>query len=221
MGLAGALPQRAGRRQPRPPVPGAAVRTILFVDDHPVFREGLKRTLEAEIPDLSVIAVGDAAASLQILASGRDVDLLLADYRLPDENGLALLARVRRGYPTVGAGLFCSDLTPALIHEARSLGAVLCLSKARAPAELVAAIRSVFQGGEVFEAAHVDPDSNISTRRREILALAAQGHPDKVIGGRLGVSENTVRNHWKYIFEQLSVNSRTEAVGKAIRRGMI
>ena len=127
MGLAGALPQRAGRRQPRPPVPGAAVRTILFVDDHPVFREGLKRTLEAEIPDLSVIAVGDAAASLQILASGRDVDLLLADYRLPDENGLALLARVRRGYPTVGAGLFCSDLTPALIHEARSLGAVLGL----------------------------------------------------------------------------------------------
>ena len=200
---------------------GAAVRTILFVNDHPVFREGLKRTLEAEIADLSVIPTGDCASAMQFLHSGADVDLVLADYRLPDDDGLALMARVRRQFPTIGVGLFCSDLRPGLVREAQALGAVMCLSKTRAPTEIVAALRDVFQGGHAFETGAHGAENQISSRRREILTLAAQGHPDKVIGGRLGVSENTVRNHWKYIFEQLSVNSRTEAVGKAIRRGMI
>ncbi|HMN70647.1 MAG TPA: response regulator transcription factor [Rhodoblastus sp.] len=198
------------------------MRTILFVDDHPVFRDGLRRTLEADIADLDVVTVGDAASALNLLESGRDVDLLLTDYRLPDRDGLALLADARRSFPTVGAGLLCGDLSPALLREARALGAILCLSKARAPADIVAAVRDVFQGGQAFERTSGDCEANrMSSRRREILALASRGHPDKVIGARLGVSENTIRNHWKYIFEQLSVNSRTEAVGKAIRRGMI
>jgi DNA-binding NarL/FixJ family response regulator len=197
------------------------VRTILFVDDHPIFREGLRRTLEAEFADISVDAAADAASALRALESGLDVDLLLADYKLPDRDGLSLIGEVRRVYPAVGTGLLCADLSSALIAEARALGVALCLSKARATGNLVAAIRSVFEGREVFEDATPAVTGAVSPRRRQILALASGGASDKAIAGELGVSENTVRNHWKYIFEQLGAGSRTQAVGKAIRQGMI
>ena len=201
---------------------GRSVRTILFVDDHPIFREGLRRTLESAVANLSVLPVDDASSARRTLQSGRDCDLLLTDYRLPDEDGLSLIHWVRRSFPTIGTGLFCADLSFALIAQARALGVVLCISKARAADDLVSAIQTVFHGGQVFDdIAGQDAPSVISPRRREILVLASKGLPDKTIGDQLGVSENTIRNHWKYIFEQLGVNSRTEAVSKAIRRAMI
>jgi len=198
------------------------VRTILFVDDHPIFRDGFRRNLESEVDDLTVLPVADSNSALRTLESGRDVDLLLTDYKLPDQDGLSLIGAVRRSFPTMGTGLLCADLTFAVMAQARALGVLLCMSKSRATGDLVAAIQVVFQGGQVFDgdisAAVGNP---VSPRRREILSLASKGHSDKAIAERLGVSENTVRNHWKYIFDQLSVSSRTEAVGRAIRQGMI
>ncbi len=196
------------------------MRTILFVDDHPIFREGFCRTLEAEIADLSVLCAPDAATTLDMVRSEPDIDLLLTDYKLPDQDGLALIAEVRRSFPTIAVGLLCADLPFALLARARALGVVLCMSKGRPSGNLVAALRIVFDGGQAFEDVPA-VGGPISPRRQDILMLASKGHSDKVIGDRLGVSENTVRNHWKWIFDQLDVSSRTEAVGKAIRQGMI
>ena len=199
-----------------------SVRTILFVDDHPIFRDGFRRTLETEIADLTVLSAADATSALRVLEGGQDIDLVLTDYKLPDQDGLSLVGVVRRSFPTVGTGLLCADLSFALMAQARALGVVLCMSKALAAGDLVAAIRIVFQGGQVFDdEVAAAAGGSVSARRRQILALASEGHSDKVIAERLAVSENTVRNHWKYIFDQLDVMSRTEAVGKAIRQGMI
>ena len=196
------------------------MRTILFVDDHPIFREGLRRTLEGEIVGLMVHCACDAKTTLAKLESGVDIDFLLTDYKLPDQDGLALIEAVRRLYPTVAAGLLCADLPFALLSRARMLGIAFCMSKGRSTGDLVAALQVVFEGGQYFE--DVPPQGGpISPRRYEILALASKGHSDKVISDQLRISENTVRNHWKYIFTQLGVGSRTEAVGKAIRQGMI
>lgn len=196
------------------------MRTILFVDDHPIFREGLRRTLEGEIAGLRVHCASDAKTALERLWSGLDIDLLLSDYKLPDQDGLTLIQVVRRQYPTVAAGLLCADLPFALLSRARALGIVLCMSKGRSASDLVVALQSVFEGGRCFEDVLLR-SGQISPRRYEILALASKGHSDKVIGDQLRISENTVRNHWKYIFTQLGVSCRTEAVGKAIRQGMI
>jgi DNA-binding NarL/FixJ family response regulator len=210
-----ALLRKAAREDQR-------VRTILFVDDHPIFRDGFQRNLESEVADLTVLSAADAKSALRTLESGRDVDLLLTDYKLPDQDGLALIAAARRLFPTMGTGLLCADLTFAVMAQARALGVLLCMSKARGTGDLVAAIRIVFQGGQVYDGdVSASAGGPVSPRRREILLLASKGQADKAIAEQLGVSENTVRNHWKYIFDQLEVNSRTEAVGKAIRQGMI
>ena len=200
----------------------AFVRSMLFVDDHPIYREGLRRTLELDLPDFRVTVVGDAASALALIEGEQDFDLCLSDYRLPDGDGLTLLQTIRRNRPSIALGLLCADLSIAHTDKARAIGAVLCLSKDRTPDELSLAISTVFQGGEAYDAiAAGQPMRVLSPRRREILSYASEGWLDKQICEKLGVSESTIRSHWVEIFEQLQVGNRTEAVSRALRLRLI
>ncbi|CCD89256.1 putative two-component transcriptional regulator, LuxR family [Bradyrhizobium sp. ORS 285] len=197
------------------------MRSVLFVDDHPIYRDAVRRTLELEIEGLRVATAENCGAALALLAD-REVDLCLADYRLPDGDGLSLLKQVRARHPLIAVGLLCADLSPALADGAAALGAVLCLSKDKTSADLVAAISIAFAGGRVYDAAGAGADSNaLSLRRREILIHASQGLLDKQISELMGVSESTIRAHWARIFEQLQVGNRTEAVTRALRQRLI
>ena len=197
------------------------MRSLLFVDDHPIYRDAVRRTLELEIEDLSVATAENCSATLALLAA-HEVDLCLSDYRLPDGDGLSLLKEVRARYPLIAVGLLCADLSPALAEGAASLGAVVCLSKDKTSADLVAAIRIAFLGGRVYDSVGAASDgTTLSLRRREILIYASQGLLDKQICELLGVSESTIRAHWGRIFEQLQVGNRTEAVTRALRQRLI
>ncbi|MBW7974079.1 response regulator transcription factor [Bradyrhizobium sp. BR 10289] len=195
--------------------------SLLFVDDHPIYRDAVRRTLELEIEDLSVATAESCTATLDFL-NAKEVDLCLADYRLPDGDGLSLLRDIKARFPLIALGLLCADLSSPLAEGAASLGAVLCLSKDKTSADLVAAIRIAFSGGKVFDPVSGATDGNmLSLRRREILIYASQGLLDKQICERLGVTESTIRAHWGRIFEQLQVGNRTEAVTRALRQRLI
>ena len=200
----------------------ALLRSVLFVDDHPIYRDGLRRTLESEISDLRVTTAGTIHAALELFGSGHNTDFCLSDYRLPDGDGLALLREVRKRNSSVALGLLSAEHSFALHDQARSVGAVLCLSKDRTPGELIAAIETIFQGGEAYDSVATKGSSRaLSLRRREILSYASGGLLDKQICERMGVSESTIRSHWVEIFTQLDVGNRTEAVTKAIRMRLI
>ena len=195
--------------------------SLLFVDDHPIYRDAVRRTLEAEIEELSVATAESCGAALDYL-NRNEVDLCLSDYSLPDGDGLSLLRDVKARFPLIAVGLLCADLSSPVAEGATALGAVVCLSKDKTSADLVAAIRIAFSGGKVFDPIAGGAEGNIlSLRRREILIYASQGLLDKQICERLGVTESTIRAHWGRIFEQLQVGNRTEAVTRALRQRLI
>jgi DNA-binding NarL/FixJ family response regulator len=199
------------------------MKHILFVDDHPIYRDGVHRVLESSDPDIKVHTVDGITSASNYLAETSDIDLCLTDHRLLDGDGVTLVRRVRNLYPSIAVGMLCAEPTLSLAEEVRLLGAVACLSKDRDPAGLCDAIQTLYNGGTIFDNVARSPtgDRTLSLRRREILVFAGQGVLDKQIGDKMGISESTVRNHWQNIFTQLGVGNRTEAVTKALRQRLI
>lgn len=197
--------------------------TLLFVDDHPLYREGVRRALSDATPDLRILLAEGHASALQVLSADPDIDLCLSDFQLPDGDGLALLGQVARRHPTVARGLLCGAPDPAMARQAQVLGCVACLSKDRDIASLGEALRSLFEGGSVYDVAPAAELSvvSLSDKRKEILRLAAKGLSNKEISALVGISERTVKDHWSYIFEQMGVSNRTEAVSQALRERLL
>ena len=201
---------------------GGHMKFMLFVDDHPIYRDGVRRALETGIDGLSVLVASNVEEALGLLRADARIDLCLADYLLPDGDGLTLISQIRTAHPTVAVGVLCGEPNFTLAEDVRSIGGVACLSKEMETEGLVAAVAAIFEGDDVFaigaQAAGAKP---LSDRRRRILIYASKGLPDKQISDRLGISESTVRNHWHHIFRQLGVTNRTEAVTQALRRNLI
>ena len=199
------------------------MRTMLLVDDHPLYREGMLRALHDTLPALCVRLAGDSTTALVVLRGLPDLDLCVADYRLPESTGLQLLEAVGRSFPLVARALIGSVLTPEMARRAQLIGCVACLSKDRDAAQMSAALQTLFDGGTVFD---VPPETaagtgGLSERRMEVLRLAAAGFTNRDIAMRLSVSERTVKDHWSYIFEQLRVANRVEAVTRAIQSQLL
>lgn len=195
---------------------------ILFVDDHPIYREGLRRALEARIEGLEVAVASGATEARARLTADRSIALCLADYRLVDGDGLELISGLRNSHPTVAVGLLCGEPTQALAAQVRALGGVACLPKELDTDDLVEAVEALLDGDEAFPSPVAGAGGTLmSQRRRDILTFASKGWPDKLIGEELGITESTVRNHWHHIFRRLGVNNRTEAVTKALRQKII
>ena len=199
------------------------MRTMLIVDDHPIYRDGLRRALCEAMTDLRVMTAGDNREAFAVLAASPEIDLCLADFRLPDGDGVALIGEIRRRHPHVATGILCAEPPAGLAARVRAIGGAACLSKERDTAGLVAAVETLFNGEVVFDPAG-SPGSGggpLTLKRTDILACASEGLSDKQIGERLKTTESAVRNHWQYIFVQLDVRNRTEAVSKAMRLRLI
>lgn len=193
---------------------------LLFVDDHPLYGAGVQAALSSAWPELSVTLAADADEALRRLTSDASADLCLVDLRLPGQDGLALLETLAAGWPWIARGLLCSEPSPAIAARARAAGCVACLSKTRDMHTLADAVRRLFAGELVFDA--VVPESTpLSDKRRQVLRLAAAGKTNKQIAHDLGITERTVKDHWSYIFAQLGVANRAEAVARAHQREMI
>jgi len=199
------------------------MRSLLFIDDHPIYRDGLSKALVASMHNLDIAVVDGCAAAIALIERSPTYDLCLADQRLKDGEGAVLIGLIKARCPLMAVGLLCAEPSASLAERVRRIGAVACLSKDRDTDGLVEALETLFAGGTVFDdfPSGQKDFSAFSLRRREILALAAQGLIDKQIADRLGVTESTIRNHWQHMFVRLGATNRTEAVGKAIRNGLI
>lgn len=219
---------------------------LLLADDHPVVRAGLRALFSLE-PDFEVVAEAETARDAVAAAIGLEPDVVLMDLQFgseirgseigsgdlrggdaqqPDLQG-SEATRLIRGEPNAPSVLILTNYdTDADILGAIEAGASGYLLKDAPPAELIAAVRAAAAGESALTpaietrlVAHVRrPESKLSRRETEVLALVAAGRSNREIGAELFLSEATVKSHLVHIFDKLQVASRTSAVARARTR---
>ena len=203
--------------------------TVLIAEDHTLVREGTREILERE-PDLTVVAEADRGDTALALLRRDRPDVALVDLRLPGLSGIeAARQTADAALPTRVLILSAFD-DEEYVVAALDAGAAGYLLKTIPSVELVDAVRRA-RGGEVVLqpvlAARLAGrlgrrrPRGLSPREQDVLRLLGRGMPNKKIARELGISERTVENHLRHIFEKLGVSSRTEAVVHALSRHLI
>ncbi|RZL89128.1 MAG: response regulator transcription factor [Variovorax sp.] len=201
---------------------------ILLIDDHALFRCGLRMVLTTGIPDLEV---QEAASLEEAMRSPMQAPaLVLLDIQLHGLNGLEGIALVKRKWPQVPVIILSSHAEPQTVGLALERGATTFVSKADSAANILAVIDQVRRGEPFASSAQASTaagrgdaasQQRLTPRQCEVLDLMCQGLSNKVIGRRLNLSENTVRGHVQAVLAALQVSSRSEAGFAARRRGLV
>lgn len=206
---------------------------VLIIDDHTLFRLGLKDLLERR--GIEVEAVRDGEEGIARAAVFLP-DAVLLDLRMPGVNGLQVLRRLRETGGAMPIAMLTTSADERDLLEALRLGAQGYLLKDMDPEALVCALDDIVAGktvvapdltgvlaravrGDVGRPAHALFES-LTTRELEILQHLAAGESNKAIGRALGISDGTVKLHVKAILRKLGVHSRVEAAVLAVERGV-
>lgn len=206
---------------------------IIIADDHPLFREALRRGIETILPGVAVEEC-DGLDSLQgALSRNRDADLVLLDLTMPGAQGFSGLMYLRAQYPEVPIVIVSASEEAVVIRRAIGFGASGFIPKSLDLAEIGNAIRTILSG-DVWVPPEVDLDApeepeisdlarrlgRLTPQQMRVLMMLADGLLNKQIAYQLGVSEATVKAHVSAILQKLGVDSRTQAVIAASRIGV-
>lgn len=199
--------------------------SVLVVEDHPIMRMGIASIIDAQ-PDMTVCFQADSGESAVEAFRLCHPDITLMDLRLPGMSGVEAL-RIIRGEDSHAR---CVVLTTYEgdedIYQALAAGAAGYIIKAMSYETLVDALRRVYAGNHFLpppiarSLANRTPNSDLSPREREVLALMVRGKSNKGIADALKISEATVKCHVSVILQRLNVEDRTQAVIAALQRGL-
>lgn len=209
---------------------------ILIVDDHQMFREGIRRRLEQE-PDITV--VGEAASAEDAMAevSRTNPTIVLLDIRLPGTSGIELARQLRQQWPDLKILVLTGYDFDQYVRAVARVGVSGYLLKTAPQDAVVHAIREVAAGGAVLPPSiaskvlkHYSVDSSVvregmmgelTLRETEVLELLHQGIRNADIAKRLTISPRTVEAHVSSIISKLGAQSRTGAIRVAVEKGLI
>jgi two-component system NarL family response regulator len=199
---------------------------ILCVDDHPLVREGLARTLGREADMQVVGAVATGEEGVEMFRRFRP-DIVLMDLQLPGMSGLRAIEEIRREDGNARIIVLTMYQGDEDIYRALRAGAASYLFKDTLSNDLVSFVREVYDGGRPIPASVASrvasrvPQTGLSPRELDVLGLIASGKQNKEIADALSLSVETVGTHIKHLFAKLGVNDRVTAVTVALSRGMI
>ena len=201
-------------------------RTLL-IDDHVLFRAGLRMVLNSGIEDLQIAEAGSLEEALRDTIEPPTVVLL--DLKLQGLNGLEGLALLRRKWPQTAVVVLSSDSASSTVRSALERGAVAFVSKADSADSILTVMRQVLGGEPLTAVQTLSPEMSgkvltrqlLTPRQCEVLDLLCQGLSNRVIGQRLNLSEHTVRGHVQALLAALQVSSRSEAGYAARRMGLV
>lgn len=206
---------------------------IVLVDDHPVVRDGLLGLITTQ-DNLSLVA--EAAGGDEALAAVRAhrPDLVITDLRMPDGDGVPLIAALRDEDPHLPILVLTMFGSESDVRPALQAGATSYLLKDASRQELFAAIRATSRGESVLAPAvagllvrghrpadGAEPSGAVSPRELTILQLVADGRSNSQIGRDLHISEATVKTHLVRLYSKLGAADRASAVSSAYRQGLL
>jgi DNA-binding NarL/FixJ family response regulator len=213
-------------------------KTTLIVDDHPLFREGVK-TLVEHTPHFKVVGEAGNGEEALALAKALKPDLVLMDLSLPDQSGIEVTRQIRTFLPDTRVVIVSMHSKVDLVTKAFQAGATGYVVKESATEKLVECMKAV-SNGEYFldtslsqkvvsnlvksSARASDLDSryqSLTRREQEVLRLVVEGLSAKEIGERLFISPKTVENHRTNIMNKLDIHSTMQLVRYAAKLGLI
>jgi DNA-binding NarL/FixJ family response regulator len=209
---------------------------IVLADDHVMVRQGIRQFLE-EAGDVEVVAeAGDGAEAVRAVEAYQP-DVAVLDIRMPGVTGVEATRQIKARFPQVRVLVLTAYDDDPYVFALLQAGADGYVLKTASGDELVRAVRTVHGGRTALSpeiAAKVvrratsgrpegaaDQVEPLTDREIEVLRLAARGLTNRAIGHELGISHRTVQGHLANIYGKMGVNSRTEAVTEALRRGWI
>lgn len=207
--------------------------TVLLVDDHAMFREGLRAVLDAR-PGIAVIGEAEDGRQALHMLETLHPDIAVMDIAMPNLNGLDATRQIRRHFPDVKVIILTAHETREYLVQMVKIGAAGCVLKRSVGLELASAIEAVARGqkyisptvaGTLLDDYQMridhDGDDLLTEREREVLQLVAEGRTNQEIAHQLVVSVKTIEGHRTKLMRKLGAHDRTELVKYAIRMGMI
>jgi DNA-binding NarL/FixJ family response regulator len=206
---------------------------ILLVDDHALFREGLRALMLKLSPDITIYEAASLEGAIDECRATQ-FRMALLDLGLSQSDGLETLDAFRIGVPGVPVVVLSGDEAPQRIRAAIDRGAVGYVPKSHTSDLMIAALRLVLSGGVYLPPLALDDDlgfgqgsapitqtfARLSPRQREVAQLLLQGQSNKVIGRKLGLSEGTIKAHVSAIYQIIGAKNRVEAVTLAAKSGI-
>lgn len=198
---------------------------ILFVEDHPLYRMGIRLSLNySDLSGVVVAEAGDVKAAKTFLEQhGEEVDLILLDYFLPDGNGNDVIPHARTFSPKAKIVLLSGENKNPEV-KTRTQGLVDgYLGKDVEPESLKATINALFgiEGCDEGKQYRIGAKADLSTREIEIIQLCANGMSAQQIADRLGLSRRTIEVHKSHIFEKLDLKNTADLVKYAYDAGLV
>jgi DNA-binding NarL/FixJ family response regulator len=207
---------------------------LLTIDDHALFRQGLKFLLMDLQNDLECIEAESLADALA-LDDKESVEFILLDYHLRDSEGEESLEKISGAFENAVIVVLSGEENPQLIRNIIDRGAAGFIPKSSTQDILIAALKLILAGGVYIPAVAVNTSpaspattevleegiSSLSKRQLEVLRRAVQGKSNKVIARELFIAEGTVKAHLSAAFRALGVSNRTEAVYAASRLNLV
>ncbi len=218
---------------------------IIIVDDHQLFREGVKRILAFE-DSFEVVAEGDDGAEVASLYEEHSPDVILMDINMPRMNGVEATESLLQTHPDAKVIMLSIHDDESYVTHALKTGALGYMLKEMDAEAIVQAIKVVATGGSylhpkvthnlvtefrrlserehkgAFQQNEIRRPYHLLTKREcEVLQLLTDGQSNRTIGETLFISEKTVKNHVSSILQKMAVNDRTQAVVSAIKNGWV
>lgn len=199
---------------------------VLVVDDHPIMRFGIATIIDAT-PDMTTVAQAGSGEEAVELYEQHLPDITLMDLRLPGMSGVDAIRAIMARHRNAKFVVLTTYEGDEDIHQALEAGARSYIIKGMPHNALVSALRRVHAGGRFLPPpvsralSSRTPNSDLSSREREVLKLIVNGRSNREIANDLGITESTVKCHVGVILLRLNVSDRTQAAVAALQRGLV
>ena len=209
---------------------------IIIVDDHRLFRMGLKAIISAGHPDILVAGEAGCGKELFEILPTTPADMVLLDINLPDMSGVEIASCLRYHYPNIKILAVSAEDAIETIQSMVEAGIDGFVSKQKGdPDELINAIRTVAEGLDYYgrdvapfiygvyvsKKKTTDITAEFTDREREVIIACREGLLCKEIADRMGISINTINTYKKRIFQKLGINTTVEIVQYATKKGIV